>query len=126
MPALEDAAAAINMDPLEFFLKNLELTGARAQIYRDEFQIAADMIGWKKNWHPRGDKTSGYIKRGLGLSLHTWGGGGHPSNCDLTISPDGSVEVEDGDARHRDRDSHDVDDRRSRHARPAARTRSSC
>ncbi|HKS40290.1 MAG TPA: xanthine dehydrogenase family protein molybdopterin-binding subunit [Blastocatellia bacterium] len=96
MPALEDAAAAINMDPLEFFLKNIEMTGARAQIYRDEFQIAADMIGWKKNWHPRGDKTSGYIKRGLGLSLHTWGGGGHPSNCDLTISPDGSVELKMG------------------------------
>ena len=85
MPALEDAAAAINMDPLEFFLKNIEMTGARAQVYRDEFQIAADLIGWKKNWHSRGDKSSGPIKRGLGLSLHTWGGGGHPSNCDLTI-----------------------------------------
>lgn len=96
MPALEDAAAAINMDPLEFFLKNIEMTGARAQIYRDEFQIAADLIGWKKNWHQRGDKSSGPIKRGLGLSLHTWGGGGHPSNCDLTISPDGSVELKMG------------------------------
>jgi xanthine dehydrogenase YagR molybdenum-binding subunit len=96
MPALEDAAAAINMDPLEFFLKNIEMTGARAQVYRDEFQIAADLISWKKNWHPRGDKSSGPVKRGLGLSLHTWGGGGHPSNCDLTISPDGSVELKMG------------------------------
>jgi xanthine dehydrogenase YagR molybdenum-binding subunit len=33
------------------------------------------------------------VKRGLGLSLHTWGGGGHPSNCNCTIRPDGSVEV---------------------------------
>ncbi|MGA9769283.1 MAG: xanthine dehydrogenase family protein molybdopterin-binding subunit [Blastocatellia bacterium] len=96
MPALEDAAAAINMDPLEFFLKNIEMTGARAQVYRDEFQIAADLIGWKKNWHQRGDKSSDPVKRGLGLSLHTWGGGGHPSNCDLTISPDGSVELKMG------------------------------
>jgi xanthine dehydrogenase YagR molybdenum-binding subunit len=95
MAALEDAAAALNMNPLDFFLKNLDLTGARAEVYRDEFKIAADLIGWK-NWHPRGDKAAGPIKRGLGLSLHTWGGGGHPSDCDLTIQPDGSVELKMG------------------------------
>ena len=96
MTALEDAAAAINMDPYDFFLKNIELTGQRAQIYTDELKIAADMIEWKKNWHPRGDKTPGYIKRGLGLSIHTWGGLGHASDCDLTIQPDGSVELKMG------------------------------
>jgi xanthine dehydrogenase YagR molybdenum-binding subunit len=95
MSALEDAAAALNMNPLDFFMKNLELTGARAGVYRDEFKIAADLIGWK-DWHPRGDKAAGPIKRGLGLSLHTWGGGGHPSDCDLTIQPDGSVELKMG------------------------------
>ena len=96
MSALEDAAAAINMDPLDFFLKNIDLTGARASIYTDEFKIASDLIGWKQNWHPRGDKTAGPVKRGMGLSLHTWGGGGHPSDCDLTIHPDGTVELKMG------------------------------
>ena len=96
MTALEDAAAAVNMDPLDFFMKNIELTGQRAQIYSDELKIAADLIGWKKNWHARGDKTAGPIKRGLGLSIHTWGGLGHPSDCDLTIQPDGSVELKMG------------------------------
>jgi xanthine dehydrogenase YagR molybdenum-binding subunit len=96
MTALEDAAAALKMDPLEFFLKNLDMTGARAPIYREELGIAADLIGWKKNWHERGDKTAGPIKRGMGLSLHTWGGLGHPSDCDLTIYPDGSVEMKMG------------------------------
>ena len=33
------------------------------------------------------------MKRGLGLSMHTWGGRGHNSDCDLTINPDGSVEI---------------------------------
>ena len=33
------------------------------------------------------------MKRGLGLSIHTWGGRGHNSDCDLTIHPDGSVEI---------------------------------
>ncbi|MEN3331655.1 MAG: xanthine dehydrogenase YagR molybdenum-binding subunit [Blastocatellia bacterium] len=96
MTALEDAAAALKMDPLEFFLKNLEMTGARAPIYREELGIAADLIGWKPNWHERGDKTAGSIKRGMGLSLHTWGGLGHPSDCDLTIYPDGSIEMKMG------------------------------
>jgi xanthine dehydrogenase YagR molybdenum-binding subunit len=96
MTALEDAAAALKMDALEFFLKNLDMAGARAPIYREELAIAADLIGWKKNWHERGDKTAGPIKRGMGLSMHTWGGLGHPSDCDLTIYPDGSVEMKMG------------------------------
>jgi xanthine dehydrogenase YagR molybdenum-binding subunit len=96
MCALEDAAAQLNMDPLDFFLKNIELTGQRAEVYREELLKAAELIEWKKNWHPRGDKTAGPIKRGLGLSIHTWGGLGHGSNCDLTIYPDGSVEIKMG------------------------------
>jgi len=96
MSALEDAAAQLNMNPLDLFLKNIELTGPRAQIYRDELKIAAELIEWEKNWHSRGDKTAGPVKRGLGLSIHTWGGGGHPSDCDITIQPDGSVEVKMG------------------------------
>lgn len=96
MSALEDAAAQLNMNPLDLFLKNIELTGPRAQIYRDELKIAAELIEWEKNWHPRGDKTAGPVKRGLGLSIHTWGGGGHPSDCDITIQPDGSIELKMG------------------------------
>jgi xanthine dehydrogenase YagR molybdenum-binding subunit len=96
MSALEDAAAALNMDPYDFFQKNIEMTGQRAQVYSDELKMAGDLIGWKKNWHPRGDKSAGSIKRGLGLSIHTWGGQGHPSDCDLTIQPDGSIELKMG------------------------------
>ena len=58
--------------------------------------IAADMIEWKKNWRPRGQNGSGPVKRGLGLSIHTWGGRGHNSNCALTIQPDGSVNMKMG------------------------------
>jgi xanthine dehydrogenase YagR molybdenum-binding subunit len=93
MAALEDAAAALGIDPLEFFLANLEVTGPRKDVYRDEFRIAADLMGWKKKWHPRGQAGPGPVKRGLGLSLHTWGGRGHRSACDVTIQPDGAVEV---------------------------------
>jgi xanthine dehydrogenase YagR molybdenum-binding subunit len=93
MGALEDTAAKLNMDPLEMFLKNIELTKPRQDIYREELNIAADLMSWKSKWRPRGQNISGNIARGLGLSLHTWGGRGHASDCDLTLHPDGSVEI---------------------------------
>lgn len=102
MSAIEDVAAKIGMDPLELMLKNIQLTAPsddtfhRADTYRDELMIAADLIGWKKNWHPRGQQGSGATKRGLGLAIHTWGGRGHESNCALTIYPTGSVEIQMG------------------------------
>ncbi len=90
MAALEDAAAAIGMDSLEFFKKNLSLTD-KADIYAEQLDIAAEMIGYKQKAHLRGDKTPGPIKKGIGMSMHTWGGKGHPSQCSVTINPDGSV-----------------------------------
>jgi len=95
MCALDDLAAKLNMDPYEFFLKNIELTRL-PNVYRDEFPIAAEMIGWKEKWRPRGQNISGNIARGLGLSMHTWGGRGHASDCDLSIHPDGSVDIKMG------------------------------
>ncbi len=92
MSALADTAAALKMDELEFFLKNVSLTD-RPELYAEELKLAADLIGYKTKAHPRGDPTTGPIKRGLGLSIHTWGGRGHPSECDVTINPDGSVET---------------------------------
>jgi xanthine dehydrogenase YagR molybdenum-binding subunit len=95
MSAIEDVAAKLGMDPLELMLKNLDLATARADTYREELQIAADLIGWKKNWHPRG-QDSGVNRRGLGLAIHTWGGRGHDSNCALTIHPTGAVDIKMG------------------------------
>jgi xanthine dehydrogenase YagR molybdenum-binding subunit len=80
------------MDPVEFFRKNLGLT-ARPAVYAAELDKAAELMDWKRKWHPRGQSGSGPIRRGVGVSLHTWGGGGHASNCACTIHPDGSVEV---------------------------------
>ena len=96
MSALEDLAAALKMDPYDFFMKNVGLAGQRAETYREELQVAAELSGWKKNWHQRGDSGPGPVKRGMGLALQTWGGAGHPSNCDVIINPDGSVEIKMG------------------------------
>ncbi|MGA8488968.1 MAG: xanthine dehydrogenase family protein molybdopterin-binding subunit [Terriglobales bacterium] len=96
MGALDDLAAKLNMDPLDLWLKNLEITGPRRDVYREELGIAAGLMGWKEKWRPRGQNVSGSLARGLGLSIHTWGGRGHASDCDLTIHPDGSVDVKIG------------------------------
>jgi xanthine dehydrogenase YagR molybdenum-binding subunit len=96
MGALDDLAAKLNMDPLDLWLKNLEITGPRRDVYGEELGIAADLMGWKEKWRPRGQNVSGSVARGLGLSIHTWGGRGHASDCDLTIHPDGSVDVKMG------------------------------
>lgn len=98
MSALDDLANALHMDPLDFFLKNIDMTGARAANYVEEFGIASELMSWKKKWRPRevNAKEKSVIKRGLGLSLHTWGGRGHRSECDLIIHPDGAVEIKIG------------------------------
>lgn len=91
--ALEDLAADLKMDPLDLFIKNIELCD-RAALYKEELLKAAELIEWKKKWHQRGDPTPGHIKRGLGLSLHTWGGRGHVAECRFTINPDSSVAID--------------------------------
>lgn len=93
MAALEDLAAELEMDPLDLFLKNVAKTGARAREYEEELKKAAELMEWKNKWHPRGEGGAGPVKRGLGLSIHTWGGRGHNSNCEVVIYPDGLVET---------------------------------
>src|SRR6266851_1815708 len=95
MCALDDLAAKLNMDPVDFFGKNLDIAKPRQDIYREELAIAADLMGWKQKWHPRRQNPSGLV-RSVGVSFHTWGGRGHGSDCDLTIHPDGSVELKMG------------------------------
>lgn len=96
MCALDDLAAKLELDPVEFFTRNLELTKPRQNIYREELPIAAELMNWKQKWHPRRQSRPGETARGVGLSIHTWGGRGHNSDCDLTIQPDGSVDLKMG------------------------------
>src|SRR6266478_4661960 len=93
MCALDDLAAKLNLAPVEFFGKNLNLTKQREHTYREELGIASELMGWKQKWHPRGEGASDGMARGVGVSFHTWGGRGHASDCDLTIHPDGSVDL---------------------------------
>jgi xanthine dehydrogenase YagR molybdenum-binding subunit len=94
MCALDDLAAKLNLDPLDFVLKNIALTGSRQDVYREQLEIAAGLMGWKQKWHPRPQSVPSGVVRGVGFSIHTGGGRGHASNCDLTIHPDGSIAIQ--------------------------------
>jgi len=93
MSALEDLAAAIPMNPLDFVLRNTGILGNLSKVYVEELEIADRLMGWRERWRPRGQESKGPVKRGLGLSLHTWGGRGHRSNCEVTVHPDGTAEA---------------------------------
>jgi xanthine dehydrogenase YagR molybdenum-binding subunit len=91
---LDDLSAKLGMDPVQLFLKNMGLLAARADVYRDELQVADELMGWSKRWKPRGQAAgAGPLRRGLGVSIHSWPGIAHPSHLDVTINPDGSVAV---------------------------------
>ena len=98
--AMDDLADKLGMDPLEFRLANLiekeSLAGGadRTKIYREQVKIGAETIGWKENRKPRGQNGKGPIKRGLGMALHQWAGGGtQDKQVTCNINTDGSVEL---------------------------------
>jgi xanthine dehydrogenase YagR molybdenum-binding subunit len=92
MSALDDMADQLGIDPLAFFKKNLGMTGTRERFFAEELEVADRLMEWSRRWRKRGT-AQGVVRRGLGLSLHVWGGRGHASNCDVTVYPDGVVEA---------------------------------
>lgn len=113
--AVDDLAAKLGIDPLEIRRKNLPTNDAEAikssplswaalrhTVYTQELDIAVKLSQWKEKWHQPGrGETSGAIKHGIGMALHTWGGaaaGGNPppNECTVTIARDGSVTAQSG------------------------------
>ncbi|MGE3780464.1 MAG: xanthine dehydrogenase family protein molybdopterin-binding subunit, partial [Pirellulaceae bacterium] len=93
--ALDDLAALMGKDSLEIFLTNLaNADNGKGEVYRAELELAARLMDWKAKWHLHGKGTArGSIVDGLGIGLHTWGGGANQSTCNLKIHPDGAVET---------------------------------
>ncbi len=103
--ALDDLAAKLGMDPVEIRVKNLaevdNVRGGRqgetinrTPMYEAQLKLGAELIGWRDKYKPRGENGKGVVKRGLGVALHQWGGGGAADKqVSCTINPDGSVEI---------------------------------
>jgi xanthine dehydrogenase YagR molybdenum-binding subunit len=107
--AFDDLAARLDLNPIDLRLRNLppnnenelknnpnstSYLALRNTIYRREIEIIRKMSNWDQAWHRPG-AGNGVIKTGLGMALHTWGGGGRgPNPTRITISADGSVLVQ--------------------------------
>jgi len=84
---LDEMALALGMDPVELRIKN-----DPSEIRRQQYKIAAERFGWNARYRFAAS-SEGPVKIGVGCAGATWGGGGHGSEAEVRINPDGSVEV---------------------------------
>ncbi|HXT09962.1 MAG TPA: xanthine dehydrogenase family protein molybdopterin-binding subunit [Candidatus Angelobacter sp.] len=88
---MDELAVKMNMDPIEFRLKNDTSTPAW-QIRQKQYKLGAERFGWKDKYKKPGS-SPGIIKTGVGCAGSSWGGRGGGSHAEAEIHPDGSVEV---------------------------------
>jgi len=87
---MDELADKVNMDPVEFRIKNLPPEAPNA-MWASYLREGAAELGWAKR-HRTGDTTPGPIKTGMGVAICTWGGGGRgPAQAHCEIASDGSV-----------------------------------
>lgn len=91
---MDDLAEKLGIDPIELRLKNLDPGDFHTPIYEAELKIGAELIGWREKRKPRGQNGGGPVRRGFGVALHQWGGGGTmDKKVSCTITADGTVEL---------------------------------
>lgn len=93
--AYDDIAAKLGLDSYDVFLRNLpSVANNKQEVYEAEMKVAAKLMDWKAKWHAHGKgPAKGSVVSGLGMAIHTWGGGGQAGGCLVKIHPDGGVEV---------------------------------
>ena len=90
--AMDEAAEAIGMDPLEFRL-GIDRNPVRQAQYRE----GAGRFGWREKRRVRPGAGKGPVKRGVGVGSAIWYQGGGPGHVvDVTVHRDGKVEVSNG------------------------------
>ena len=100
---LDELAAELGFDPLEFRRKNYTASneGGTGIVYSSKgldkcYDIGAQKIGWTSRNKKPGD-GQGKKRRGLGMASQIWWGGGVPGTlADIKIHRDGSVEAVSG------------------------------
>src|SRR5262245_1103350 len=91
---IDELADTVNMDPVEFRIKNCPPLAPNA-MWSAYFAEAAKLFGWEKR-HRTGDRTAGPIKTGFGCAVNQWGGGGRISGARCEIMSDGGVAMKAG------------------------------
>jgi CO/xanthine dehydrogenase Mo-binding subunit len=95
---LDDAAEKINMDPIEFRIKNFAPIDQDSNLpytskkLLEAYEAGAKEINWKNRIISGSDK--GFIKTGFGVASQIWwGGGSPPAYATVKMNRDGSVQV---------------------------------
>ena len=94
---MDEVAARLRMDPVEFIQKNM------TRKFRDEtpytvytldecIRRGVDTFDWKNKWHPPG-ADAGPIKRGVGVSFMAFRSGLGRSNATITVDANGRYGV---------------------------------
>jgi xanthine dehydrogenase YagR molybdenum-binding subunit len=81
---MEELAAKLGMDPLEFRLKNDPHKTRRAML-----KAGAELIGWDRR--TANGAGEGVMKRGLGVAVGDWGNGAGGATVTVEVYPDGTV-----------------------------------
>ena len=100
--AMDEVAAALDMDPLELRRKNYSTKnqGDTGLPYSSKgldkcYELGARAIGWeRRNRRPGAGGGTGPWRRGIGVATSIWFGAGVPGTlADIVLYPDMSVEV---------------------------------
>lgn len=84
---MDELAEKLGMDPLDFRLKN-----DSNQTRQRQWKLGAEKFGWAKRNQVAGSDR-GPRKRGMGLGAAIWWPGGRGTQAEMTILPDGALEI---------------------------------
>ncbi len=87
---MDELAEKLNMDPLEFRLKN-----DSNQTRQKEWRLGAEKFGWSRR-NKKPGAQSGRYKQGMGLAASIWWPGGRATKATMIIYPDGTVDIKCG------------------------------
>jgi xanthine dehydrogenase YagR molybdenum-binding subunit len=98
--AIDELAFALNMDPMEFRLKNYSETDPERNLpysskyLRECFELGAAQFGWnKRSLKPRSVEKDGWLI-GYGLATGAYGAGRAPSTARARLSADGVLLIQ--------------------------------
>jgi CO/xanthine dehydrogenase Mo-binding subunit len=95
---MDDVAYKLNMDPVDFVLKNMTRKANDQQEYTnyslDEcIHRGVEAFDWKKRWRPKPGSDAGPVKRGAGMSFMAFRSGVGRSNAIIQVDRSGQFTV---------------------------------
>jgi putative selenate reductase molybdopterin-binding subunit len=95
---MDDVAAKLNIDPVEFVLKNMARK-ANDSVPFTNFTLeecirrGAESFDWKKRWNPRPGSDTGPVKRGAGFAFLSFRAGVGRSSAEIRVDSSGRYTV---------------------------------